>query len=93
MNNKEKRRHTAEFVGKLWNESDRLVSEAGKIVLGCIHSEVQLAGDKENPRNIKFDLNDELRDVVEAFRTNYILIRHYSKVLGELDALVAEEQK
>jgi type IV secretory pathway ATPase VirB11/archaellum biosynthesis ATPase len=92
-NHIEERRYTAQRLTKLWNDADQLVFEAGEIVRRAVRDEVQLANDKKNPRNIKFDLNNELRDVAEKLRINFMLDSHYTEILDDLDELIAEEQK
>jgi type IV secretory pathway ATPase VirB11/archaellum biosynthesis ATPase len=92
-NHIEERRYTAQRLSKLWVDADQLVFEAGEIVRRAVRDEVQLANDKKNPRNIKFDLNNELRDVAEKLRINFMLDSHYTEILDDLDELIAEEQK
>ena len=92
-NHIEERRYTAQRLTKLWVDADQLVFEAGEIVRRAVRDEVQLANDKKNPRNIKFDLNNELRDVAEKLRINFMLDSHYTEILDDLDELIAEEQK
>ena len=92
-NHIEERRYTAQRLTKLWNDADQLVFEAGEIVRRAVRDEVQLANDKKNPRNIKFDLNNELRDVAEKLRINFMLDSHYTEILDDLDELIAKEKQ